>query len=157
MAATATSVMVAASLTVVDTAVSLLARATNSHSAKRTVGIKAMAKVDRAMDSARATECSDLETITVVKPNAASRDTSHSVRATDKRLEVTAKRLVVSVVRPAVTAKRPAAMDKSPVALVMRPAALPNRLLVVMVATVATVNRPKVTVAATVPSGLETS
>ena len=76
--------MVAASLTVVDTAVSLLARATNSHSAKRTVGIKAMAKVDRAMDRARATECSDLETITVVKPNAASRNTSLSIRATVK-------------------------------------------------------------------------
>ena len=72
VSATSASVTILASRTVVDSAVSHLARATNSRNAIK------------AMDKARATVCSDLETISVVKPNAAIRDTSLSIRATVK-------------------------------------------------------------------------
>ena len=72
VSATSASVTILANRTVVDSAVSHLARATNSRNAIK------------AMDKARATVCSDSETITVVKPNAASRDTSLSIRATVK-------------------------------------------------------------------------
>ena len=68
--ATSASVAILASRTVVDSAVSHLARATNSRNAIK------------AMDKARAMVCSDSETISVVKPNAASRGTSLSIRAT---------------------------------------------------------------------------
>ena len=69
VSATSALVTILASRTVVDSAVSHLARATNSRNAIK------------AMDKARATVCSDSETISVVKPTAASRDTSLSIRA----------------------------------------------------------------------------
>ena len=80
-------ITISASQTAVDTAVSHIARATNSHNAKNTIGIKATAKA-RAMVRTRAMVCSDSETILAVKPNPANMDTSLRARATVMRPDV---------------------------------------------------------------------
>ena len=124
VSATSALVAISAYRTMVDSALSLLARATNSHNAKNTAGIKAMDKV-------RAKACSDSEMVLAVKPSAASRDTSLNNRGTVKR-----------PVGSVATVKKPAlAMVKKPALAMVKKPALEPTVSVVMV------NKPAVSVA----------